>query len=326
MAVIRGFDSTGFWFKGNLHSHTNVSDGTLDPVAMSDIYRENGYSFLCISDHDIYTDFRQELNSESFIILPGVEYSVALFSADGSLRLKLHHIHGILGTEEMQKSAPLPQFRHLEAIPVSKFFGEWDGAKAAQDAADMLASHGCITTYNHPVWSRVDRDEFVNLKNIAALEIYNFGTVEDSNTGYDTTYWDYMLRRGDRVNAFASDDNHNGTYDDSLGGWIMVNAPSLTHDNIIEAIIKGNYYSSSGPEIFDFYVDGDTVSVSCSKVQRVNFIVGNVICDGMAVHGKKGENSLSHAQYKLKGHESYVRVECVDCSGRMAWSNPIYLK
>lgn len=326
MAIVKGFDNSGSWFKGNLHSHTNISDGTLPPDEMSAIYRENGYSFLCISDHDIYTDFRRDLGTEDFLILPGVEYSAALFTEDGKLRLKLHHIHGILGTEEMQKKAPLPQFRHLEAIPQTQYFGKWDGAKAAQDAVDMLASHGCIATYNHPVWSRVDRDEFVNLRGILALEIYNFGTVEDSNTGFDTTYWDYMLRRGDSIRAFASDDNHNGMYDDSLGGWVMVNAGSLTHDNIIGALLEGNYYSSSGPEIFEFYVEDDSVRVSCSAVQRVNFIAGNVICDGAAVHGKKGENSLTEAEYKLKGHESYVRVECVDRMGKTAWSNAIFLK
>ena len=200
---ISGFQTSGNWYRGNLHSHTFVSDGVLSPEAMSRIYKDNGYSFLCISDHDIYTDFRSELNTGDFIILPGIEYSAALFTADKKLRLKLHHIHGILGTEKMQAEAPLKPFKHMEHIPQLQYFGEWDGAQVAQAVVDMLASHGCITTYNHPVWSRVDRDEFVNLKGPFALEIYNFGTVEDSNTGFDTTYWDYMLRRGDRIKAFA---------------------------------------------------------------------------------------------------------------------------
>ena len=323
---ISGFQTSGNWYRGNLHSHTFVSDGVLSPEAMSRIYKDNGYSFLCISDHDIYTDFRSELNTGDFIILPGIEYSAALFTADKKLRLKLHHIHGILGTEKMQAEAPLKPFKHMEHIPQLQYFGEWDGAQVAQAVVDMLASHGCITTYNHPVWSRVDRDEFVNLKGPFALEIYNFGTVEDSNTGFDTTYWDYMLRRGDRIKAFASDDNHNGEYDDSLGGWVMVNAPSLTHDNIVSALLNGDYYSSSGPEIKDFYIEDGVVSVKCSQVQRVNFIAGNVISDGMAVHGEKDRDSLTEAQYRLKGHESYVRVECVDRRGKTAWSNAIFLK
>ena len=52
-------------------------------------------------------------------------------------------------------------------------------------------------------------EEFIYTEGISALEIFNFNTVQESNTGYDVTYWDRMLRMGRRINAFASDDNHN---------------------------------------------------------------------------------------------------------------------
>ena len=34
------------WFKGNLHTHTNLSDGRLSPEESIALYRENGYDFI----------------------------------------------------------------------------------------------------------------------------------------------------------------------------------------------------------------------------------------------------------------------------------------
>ena len=83
---------------------------------------------------------------------------------------------------------------------------------------------------------------------LTALEIFNYNTVNESGTGYDTTYWDVMLREGKRIWAVASDDNHNTEYfEDSCGGYIVVKASELTRQAITQAIVDGNYYSSCGP-------------------------------------------------------------------------------
>ena len=50
------------------------------------------------------------------------------------------------------------------------------------------------------------------------------------------------------------------------------------------------------------------------------------INDGITVLGERFKDTLSHAKYQLKGHETYVRVEAVDRYGRTAWTNPIYLE
>lgn len=317
--------TAGSWYKGNLHSHTMLSDAVLTPEEDARLYRENGYSFLCISDHDLYTDFRAELNRDDFLILPGLEYSAILYSADGSRRFKMHHMHGILGNTAMRQAATAPVFRHRGAVPPLKYYGSWDGAAVAQQMADFLSQRGMLVTYNHPVWSRVEGREFLQTKGLWAIEVYNYGTVVESNTGADTVYWDTMLRQGRRITAFASDDNHNiAPLDDSCGGWIMVKAPALTHDDLINAMLAGNYYSSSGPEIYAYGVTGQVAWVDCSPVAHVHFIAGNEIGDGWSIHGEAHADTLTHAEYRLKGHEDYTRIECVDKWGRTAWTNPLY--
>lgn len=41
------------WFKGNLHTHSLWSDGDDYPEMIADWYKENGYHFLALSDHNI---------------------------------------------------------------------------------------------------------------------------------------------------------------------------------------------------------------------------------------------------------------------------------
>jgi len=41
------------WFKGNLHTHTFWSDGNDFPEMVAEWYRDNGYNFLALSDHNI---------------------------------------------------------------------------------------------------------------------------------------------------------------------------------------------------------------------------------------------------------------------------------
>ena len=81
------------------------------------------------------------------------------------------------------------------------------------------------------------------------------------------------------------------------------------------AILNGEYYSSSGPEIY---------VVNCSAVERINMIVGGPVALGvtrLAEHGVP----LTEAFYPLTGKETYIRAECIDEHGHTAWTNPIWL-
>lgn len=317
----------GHYYKGNLHSHTVNSDGKLTPEESVALFRSQGYSFLCFSDHDRYSDYRDAFDSDDFIILPGLEASANLMDPDvPGARLKVHHLHGILGNSAMQAAAST-RFRHLEYLPVPVYEGEWDGLAVAQGVANTLRNHGCLVTYNHPIWSRVEAEDFCDLNGIWALEIYNYNTVNESNTGFDTTYWDKILRSGRQIFAFASDDNHNeGLFDDACGGWIVVKADTLDHDAIIDAMLVGNYYSSSGPAIYNWGIkDGNTVWVDCSPCERVNFICGGYINAGGTVIAAS-RDGMKHVEFTLKGTETYVRLECVDYAGKTAWSNAHFLE
>lgn len=328
MKDISGFSEHGNWYKGNLHSHTTNSDGKLTPEESVKLFREHGYSFLAITDHDRYSDYRLAFDSKDFIILPGYEASAVLFNdVDSKRRAKVHHVNAILGSSSMvcEASAQLP--KHLERLKLRVSFNEWNGAAVLRGMVAQMRAMGFIAMYNHPVWSRVAAEDFIGEEGIFALEIFNYNTENESGTGFDTTHWDAMLRAGRRVWGVASDDNHNeGLFDDACGGWVTVRAPELSHDAIIENLLSGNFYSSAGPEIYDWGVRNGRAFVECSKVSRINFIAGGDVGDGITVMGFPLADELAGGGYKLKGDETYVRAECIDKYGRRAWTNPIFLK
>ncbi len=65
------------WYKGNTHTHTLNSDGDSTPADVVTWYREHGYNFLFLTDHE-YVNNVGALNdvygkTGSFIVLSGQE-------------------------------------------------------------------------------------------------------------------------------------------------------------------------------------------------------------------------------------------------------------
>ena len=136
-------------------------------------------------------------------------------------------------------------------------------------------------------------------------------------------YWDLLLRRGVAVGGIASDDSHHVVdFDDVFGGWVVVCAESLTRDAIVRALMAGEYYSSSGPAIEGFGVREGVLWVDCSPCERVTMVAGGPIGGNRTVIAPDG-HAIEHAEFTLSGHETYVRLECTDASGKTAWSNAL---
>ena len=63
---------TGQFYKANLHSHSTVSDGTLTPAQMKELYRSRGYSVLACTDHELMVP-HHDLTDDGFVMLTGFE-------------------------------------------------------------------------------------------------------------------------------------------------------------------------------------------------------------------------------------------------------------
>ena len=102
----------------------------------------------------------------------------------------------------------------------------------------------------------------------------------------------------------------------------MIKAEKLTYDSIVDALLKGSFYSSMGPEIKELYVEDGVLTVKTSPVEKIY-----VKTEGRGCHKKlapAGE-TIREARFRLNGTEGYIRVDCRDSHGRHANSNAWFL-
>lgn len=295
----------GIWLKGNLHSHSTVSDGNLHPESVIRAYADKGYDFLSLTDHNVYTQYEDYQN---LLMIPGFELTCYL----NQKRVHLNFIQRISSTrfaygQQFDITTPEQTIALIEELKNEYWI--------------ML---------NHPDWSLLEYRDIENFNCFSALEVLNYGTERYDRVGESSHFWDTCLRHGKRWPAVATDDNHNGYVhsdgwpfghpeNDSFGGYVMVKSASKSQKDILAALDNGQYYATGGPIIHDFHVSGEYVSVTCSPVDRIIF---------------KGENrnfvrklgkDITEFSAILRGNKEFVRVECIDQYGRIAFSNPLYL-
>ena len=59
-------------YKANLHSHSTFSDGKKTPQEMKELYKNNGYSILAITDHEVPKN-HSYLTDPDFLMITGYE-------------------------------------------------------------------------------------------------------------------------------------------------------------------------------------------------------------------------------------------------------------
>lgn len=290
------FSACGRWFRGNLHTHSTFSDGKCTPTEAVHFYRQQGCDFMAFTDHLVVADAR-ELSTEDFLVLPGVEIH------HNDLRGSTYHVVGIGGSlpagERMPSAGDLPA-----------------------DAAG-LRSLGALVFAAHPYWSGQTSSELLDVPAVIGIEIYNGTADVGYHKGFSLQTWDELLTAGRHVWGLAVDDAHWLPWRMDAGlGWVMVRAPELTEPAILQALARGDFYSSTGPVIEDVWVEEGQVCVRCSPAVAVYAVGDRWHCATAKASNAQG---ITHVCLPLWSEQAYVRVEVVDRLGHTAWSNPVFL-
>lgn len=296
---VAAFTHTGRFWRGNLHTHSTRSDGRLPPEAVVEFYRDAGYDFLMLSDHfwECYgypvTDTRS-LRSRRFTTLLGAELHAPVTARN--------------------------QDWHIVAAGLAPDFAPWSSGETIQSMCRRAAAAGAFLGIAHPQWYGLTTEDALSIPEAHAVEIYNHSCAVECDRGDGLVVLEEVLATGRRLNAYAADDAHFKS-PDAAGGWVMVKAEVLEPEALSEALKRGEFYSSQGPEIHDICMDGDKVQVACSPAAWVS-VVGTG-SGSQCAHG----SDLKRAALPLDCFEArgYVRVTVTDDRGRRAWSNPIWL-
>ena len=293
--------------KGGLHCHTTRSDGALSPEETIRYHAQNGYDFLALTDHKIY-NFQNFAPETGVTLIPGMEFDNGRLPSDYGFRC----FHTVCIGPKQEDGNGLSQVEGPETANAPD-------QEAYQPYLDEIHAKKNLTVYCHPQWSSTPARYFEKLKGNFAMEIWNSGCALHCDMDADAAYWDELLGQGIRIYGVATDDGH--SIDSHCRGWVMVQAENDVNA-ILKALEEGRFYSSCGPEIYDFRVEDGKVIVECSAAARIR-----LQSDAHPTVVRIGED-LTRAEFDLDswcGPYAYVRATVVDSSGRLAWTNPIYL-
>jgi hypothetical protein len=294
------FDKPGKFWRGNLHTHSTASDGTLSPEEVCRTYREAEYDFLALTDH-----FMQQFD---YPVTDTRPYRDDSFTT-------------LLGAELHTGRTELDRLWHILAVGLPLDFAPPPAGETGPQIAARALEAGAYVAVAHPAWYGLTEADVISLGPVHAIEVIN-GTSIDHNDRADSWYMlDLMVARGRRYSACATDDAHFfPERNDFMTGWVWVKSEALTPEALLDALKAGTYYSSTGPQIHDIQVvPGEKVMVRCSPAERI-FVTGSG-WEVVRAHG----TGLRKAELSLKEITSpYCRVTVRDANGGRAWSNPIW--
>jgi hypothetical protein len=304
MHQLSAFSAKGRFWRGNLHTHSNRSDGVVAPEEVCRRYRAQGYDFMALTDHFIglygYPIVDTEpFRTDSFTTIPGAElHSGAMANGE------LWHILAV-GLPPGFTPPHAPDFR------------VHDGMESGPDLAARAVAAGAYVAVAHPQWSGLTLADARSLSAAHAVEVYNHGCAAGCDRPDGFAIADLLLSEGRRLSLIATDDAHFHE-PDHFGGWVMVKALENSSDALLAALKRGDFYSSQGPALHHVGVTGDAVEVECSAVEAV--IVQGAGTAAKAIHGA----SMTRAVMPLERFRNspWIRVTVVDKGGKRAWSNP----
>ncbi|MFH1941110.1 MAG: CehA/McbA family metallohydrolase [bacterium] len=298
------------WFKGNTHTHTTQSDGDSSPEAVATWYKEHGYQFLVLSDHNVLTDPKtlSHLVDSTFLLIPGEELSTSF------------------------DKCPV----HVNGLNISRFIDVQKDSTLVlsfQKHVDDVREAGGVAHINHPNfrWG-LNSETLARIENYKLLEIFNgHPTVHNyGGGGYPSVeaMWDELLSGGKRVYGVAVDDAHHFKKEFTSNranpgrGWVVVRTDRLDGTNIAHSLENGSFYASTGVELDDIIVRENEIEIHIRQrgdfKYRTEFIGrgGKVLAESVDLQ----------PIFHLEADVGYVRAKVYDSGGAVAWIQPVFLK
>jgi len=286
------YDTSGKWFKGNVHIHSTASDGGKTFPELAELYASAGYDFLFRTDHWVISDTQQDTEPSPLLWLDGIEI-------DG----------------EDHTGA----WFHAVCLGKVKDISHEDGFVAALEA---VRKQNAIVILAHPHWCGNSSEDSLRWK-FDGVEVYNHICRWFNGKGDGMIFWNAALKRDPNTLAFSVDDCHLGPGNPVWnGGWIVVNACECAEPEIMSSIRCGNFYSTCGPQLKSITFDGNELHLKTSPIQLAR-IVGSGP-QGIRV-GTFDQHPFTEVKMPVPKDWDYVYAEVEDETGRRACTNNLFV-
>jgi len=305
------------WFKGNLHTHTNKSDGDSSPEIVVDWYSNNKYDFLVLSDHNHLTILDSDQNK--LLLIPGEEITLNV-----------------------------PYSIHVNAIGIKKVIEPTirsTKVKTLQANIDNIISAGGLAEINHPNfrWA-LNENDLVKVKGAHFLEVFN-GNYNTHNYGGGgkksvEEMWDEMLSKKIKIWGVAVDDSHHFKEEfaphryNPGRGWVEVFAKNLSEKNILDSMKNGNFYFSTGVKFKKIIINKEKIELSISGDYFNKGLPNSIFTDskyttqlisnhGEIVNEENGKSVKFNLIKEIKKY-TYFRTKTISSTGSVGWTQPIF--
>ena len=319
------------YFKTNLHTHSTISDGQLTPEELKQAYKALGYQVLCLTDHNTIIN-HSNMNEPNFLMLTGVEININSPICN-NMGGKTYHLNLIAKEpDNLWCPAKIDRWFFVSEEYESKIqYDDMDLQYNAESINAMIAKaneKGFLVTYNHPTWSCQTYPDYAGLKGLWGMELRNTECCMMGHNENNARVYTDMLNNGLRIFPLGTDDTH---YRRSLGkSWIMVGATELSYGSIINALEKGDFYMSCGPEIKDLWIEDGILKVLCSDASRINLethgrFASNIVAEDNTWI-REAEIDLTRFVEKANGDPTaYIRLTITAPDGTYAATRAYYL-
>ncbi len=306
------------WYRGDLHTHSDHSDAHDFPVAdLLRLARETGLDFVFLTDHNAVSG------------LPEMDASASetLLSA-GGMELTTYYGHALcLGAREWVDWRMRPGTGDMARVAASTYARGQVFVIAHPQADGEPGCTGCAWRFGEMMPG-----------NACVVEVWNGSWGCDSNNEKALALWYDWLNQGVRLAATAGSDAHGPRDYASRPGFNVIYAEVLSEAALLEGVLAGRLYLSSGPQL-TFQAqddDGATWMLGDTVTRPVTFEVRwrdcppdaemRVIVNGRLLHALPAGSEGAHTWTLTPDEADWVTVEIRDKSGVMlAVTNPIFL-
>jgi hypothetical protein len=287
--------------RGNLHTHTSRSDGDSSPHAVYSWYRDHGYDFVIVTDHNTFTDpdeFRS-VERPGFIVIGGEE--ITMRGAGREVHVNALCTHG--------------------PVPGGKF---GTAALALVHGVAEARRVGGVALINHPnfTWGLQSSDiSAAGGANLIEIESGHPSVHTEGNDSHlsHEGLWDASLTAGLDFMGVAVDDAHHFKAGRAGPGraWVEVFAEHLDEASICGALDNGMLYASTGASLRRITITEDAYTIWPQDTAAEVTFVGGSGRELSHAALEPGETSIS---YRLTGSEGYVRARVRTPAGKLAWT------
>jgi len=245
-------------YYGQLHCHTNISDGQGSPSEAYAYARDTaGLDFFSIADHDYWPDDMTQADWET------IKDTANGYNDDGT--------YVTFWGFEWTSDIPEPGYETLTGKGHFTIINsdDWCNAKKEptnelEELVNWLDERDVIAVFNHPGQydTTFDGFNFNYTDKIVGMELWNESDDFYSNDGYynddkGLPYFDEAIVRGWYIGATGSQDNHRKGWGTENEWRMAVLAPERTRASIYAAMQARRFYSSRDRNLaLSFRVNG----------------------------------------------------------------------